>query len=250
MKKYALWCNLALAAFTFSLSARANDEYSSVRTVAVASVLSPQIIVNATVAPVFGIGPKFTLPLSWDINEFVTDKMVADLNGRFKVIALPSDGLNSWKETNYGKNTDEVMSQIAALPENERADIYVVVYPFHLGSKDFGIDMSTESVFFQTYATLSALLFVAVLDGHTGKRLDHGSSHDPIARCDFGIWAKSADQFSDEQKTRIEKSLKNLLEDNLVTALSHAGLITDSDADSALAGLQNQSKSLACQVAP
>lgn len=245
-----LFCALfSFFAAAVSISPVKADEYSKVHSVAIVSALGNVVNAERVGATIFGAG-EFKLQMDWDLDAKLVQMAKAALAGsRFAVVDVepaifpaPKSGLI---------DESDVRKAIRAMPKKPDVDAFVVFLPtvnpvtYSSGysfSYDVRLGIREPITFFGLWYQ------VVVFDAATGSRIDYGSGqrpstdtltgHEPpVAVCSKDMWAEKPQDFSPEQKGRLEGQYLALLGESVNYAMASAELISKADAQRATASL-------------
>jgi len=243
-----LWLYGAATTLLIVLSALENtlaqDGYTNIRTVAVVSEIDHELLVQY-VGPTHFIYEAHKLPMGTTVSDHAIATVKAALKDRFTVLSdSPPPELFALSLVGLSR---QQMNQIAALPTSARADAYVVIYPLECRQNMGSLTLIHQNGALKGYGTtLCTGTRVAVLDAHSGKTLDYGTSGSPAA-CNDTILASSPSDMSGAQAQQLTASAENVVDKTLFIAMNSAGLISDSEAKKLDTEARRISESLPCQ---
>jgi hypothetical protein len=222
----------------------AEDKYANVHTVAIVPEIDHELLVQY-VGPTHFIYEANKLPLGSTVSDHAVATMKAALKDRFTVLSdSPPPELFALNLLGLSRHQ---MDQIAALPTSARADAYVVIYPLECQQAMGSLTLIHKNGAVAGYGTsLCTGIRVAVLDAHSGKTLDYGTSSSPAA-CNDTLLASNPDGMSSAQTQQLTASAENVIDKTLFIAMNGAGLISDSDAKKLDTEARRVSESLPCQ---
>ena len=234
-----------LATILGVVSALARDPYANVHTVAVVSELEHDMLVQNLGYTHFDY-ESYKLPLVTRLADHAVASAKAALKSHFTVLgSAPPPEL--FVTNILGSLNSEQLQKIAIWSASEHADAYVVIYPvecqLNMGSLTLIHQKGTPAGY---GTTLCAGVRIAVLDSHSGKTIDYGTSSSPAA-CNDTIVAPHPDALTLAQKQQLTASAENVIDKTLAIAMNGAGLIADSEMQKLDADARRISASLPCQ---
>jgi hypothetical protein len=235
----------ALLAFSCTLPARAaggTDEYADIHTVAVISAIGNSIKLSNVGVMVFSNSEESIAAADWGIDDLVVANISKALSGRFAIKTAIYDPVAfSTQETGWGNNKVPVEKLVAALPDRDGVDAFVVVFPVYLEDpismssvRVRGLGLYRHSYGFRDVIVAYAFYDIAVVDAHTDKIIAEkyaGTGASPSFRdnlpwegCSDSIWPETAATMTNNQKQALQTEIKYLVRRSLPWTISQLQL--------------------------
>ena len=183
----------------------------------------------------------YKLHTDWNLDAQIAGELANALKERFLVrdSAMAQRTFPKITADFLHDPSTQVQRALTSLPQTKEVDAYIVIFPQQLGimGGEQGLAVIRgQGLFGPGTTSIETYYEVGVYNSHTGRRMDfataryEGSHAAPVEFCSNSLWADSADQLSEEQKSRIKKEFESLIARTLVYTLSAAGLVGDADA--------------------
>lgn len=222
-------------------AAASDYEYAGIHSVAVISLLGDDVDMQAGGVTRFG-NHDYILHTDWNLDAQIAGEVATALKERFLIRdgALDSRAFPKITADFLHDPATQVQRALATLPQSTDLDAYVIVFPQSFGG--IGMDWQGlavtrgQGLFGPGTTSIEAYYEVAVYNARTLRRIDsaaarfEGSHSPPVEMCSNSLWGDSADQLSDEQKSRVRTEFESLIDRSLFYTLSAAGLMGSADA--------------------
>jgi len=240
------WVLAALMMAAGAVPAHAEKpDLSSIHTLGVISVIGHSIALKNVGLMIFGNSLDTLDSSGWGIDGAVQDEIATALSDRFTLKPVTADPVAFSTQATSWWNSSEVPVEdlVAALPDREGIDTYMVVYPFPLQDPVYGTNQFIRGLGvyrhggFGEAVSLYALYRCVIVDAKTNKIVwqtfgmlgkfgffDHPY---PIAKIDPSAWAEKADALTDTQRDAIKTGMTDLVRKSLRWALAYGGLIPE-----------------------
>ena len=212
--------------------AAASDPYADIHTVCVLSQIGSVLTIKTVGSTVFGNKEDQSLPIEdWKLDDLVESEIADALSGRFAVSRADAPL----------RSASNIRDYVGNLPAAQKADAYIVVgegtaQAFESNQTITGLTLYRHNLILGGHNDfVYAPYVIAVMDGKTGRILDHGraslndggflTSALPFAANDEANWAETPEQFTETQRQNIRLEITQLVHTALIHALRNADLV-------------------------